>query len=119
VQNIQTGPFGYIVIAIIALVPVIVWILRKTGSPVATDESGSVSARPPRTRRDELVEARDRLRRQIEILESPARRSDNGTYGWATLDRLREILQGIEAELAGSIPDNPSDPSGPRSRQTY
>jgi hypothetical protein len=111
VQNIQTDPTGYIVIAAIILVPVLIWLLRKTASPVADDESGSIARIVTRTRRDELMEARDRLRRQIEILESPARRSDNGTYGWATLDRLREILQGIEAELAVSRPDNSSGES--------
>jgi hypothetical protein len=102
-QDVLSLPIGYYV-AVIAVVASIVWILRKTGDPNGRDAFGQLIKRPERTRRDELIEARDRVRRQIEILESPARQSDNTWQNREALKRLREVLGGIESELADATP---------------
>ena len=102
-QDVLSLPIGYYV-ALIAVVAAVVWFLRKTGDPNGRDSFGQLIKHSERTRRDELIEARDRVRRQIEILESPVRLSDNTWQNKEALKRLREVLEGIESELAKSKP---------------
>jgi hypothetical protein len=85
-------PAGYYV-ALIAMVAVLAWVVFKSGNPDAPIKP------PERTRRDELIEARDRVRRQIEILETPARRSDYISLSRQNVERLQAVLKEIEDEL--------------------
>jgi|GEM_PF-3325761 len=61
---------------------------------------------PVRTPRDALVAARDRVRRQIEIMESRSRDfRGNTSNNWSeeALDTLRAELRAIEEELGTGI----------------
>jgi hypothetical protein len=49
--------------------------------------------------RDELIDARDKLQRQIEILESPARSRDRTPRGRTLFDELTEALAEVEVEI--------------------
>lgn len=88
-------------VAVAAAVAVIAWFIFRTGDPVAADRdsSGNPIPRPERTRRDELVEARDRVRRQIEILQIPIQRRDYTQQSQEAVEKLQAILNGIEEEL--------------------
>ena len=75
------------------------WFLSNTRDPQAADNSGKRIAPPPKTRRDELIEARERVRRQLEILKSPQRARDYTSFSAETAKQLQEILEKIETEL--------------------
>ena len=103
-QDSVLVPLEYGAVALIAVVTAAVWFLRKTGDPNTRDSFGQVIKPPKPTRRDELIEARDRVRRQIEILQSPTR---NGLYTQMSrqnIEQLQAILEGIEAELKDQKP---------------
>ncbi len=65
-------------------------------------------SKPAQTRREQLIEARDTLRRQIEILGSPV-----GCYGKpdnvSLIAELNEELGEIEDELAAEESGQPQD----------
>src|SRR3954468_20155158 len=48
-----------------------VWLLSNTRDPGVTDSSGGRLRPRPETRHDELIETRERVRRQLDILNSP------------------------------------------------
>ncbi|HEY2009693.1 MAG TPA: hypothetical protein VGH23_11930 [Rhizomicrobium sp.] len=78
-----------------------VWLLINTGDPrlPTTDGFGKPIAPPPKTRRDELLEARAQVRHQLEILKSPQRGSDYTSFSAEAAQKLQDILDGIEEEL--------------------
>jgi len=86
-------------ISILVIVGCAVWFLGKTGDPNAGDDRGQIMKPPKPTRRDELVEARDRVRRQIEILQTPMRSSDYTGMSRQNIEKLQAVLEEIEAEL--------------------
>jgi hypothetical protein len=49
--------------------------------------------------RDELIDARAKLQRQIEILENPARSRDRTPLSRTLIDELTEALAEVEAEI--------------------
>jgi len=75
------------------------WFLNNTRDPRATDNSNEKAAPRPKSRRDELIEAHDRVRRQLEILKSPQRARDYTNFSAETASQLRKILEEIETEL--------------------
>ena len=50
--------------------------------------------------REELIEARDKLHRQIEILENPARSRDRTPQSEILIDEFTVALREVEAEIA-------------------
>ena len=77
----------------------IVLVLFKSGDP-ARLEPGQITK--PRTRRDELLGARRKIRGQIEILTNPMRGRDYTPYSQAALKELQDCLRRIEDELGGA-----------------
>jgi hypothetical protein len=75
------------------------WFLNNTRDPRATDNSNEKAAPRPKSRRDELIEARDRVRRQLEILKSPQRGDDYTNFSAETANQMQKILEEIETEL--------------------
>jgi hypothetical protein len=60
----------------------------------------ALMAETPQTR-EELIEARDRVRRQIAILEcGPVLSRDSTPQTLVLIEQLREILSAVEVELA-------------------
>jgi hypothetical protein len=76
-----------------------VWLLSNTRDPGVTDSSGGRLRPRPKTRHDELIETRERVRRQLDILNSPQRASDYTNFSADAARRLQEILEEIESEL--------------------
>jgi hypothetical protein len=91
-----------IYVGIAAIVAFAGWFVAKTRDP-AKPEKIENDLNPAPTRRHELFEARNRIRRQIELLDtSPhlyGRPSDEAR------NELRSLLEDIESELkeAGSV----------------
>ena len=75
------------------------FVLVRSGDPSRPDKGEKAK---PRTRRDELLEARRQIRRQIEILTQPERGRDYTSYSHEGLKRLQALLQQIEDELEGA-----------------
>jgi len=75
------------------------WFLNNTRDPRVTDGSNEKTRPHPKSRRDELIAVRDRVRRQLEILKSPQRGGDYTNFSAETASQLRKILEEIEAEL--------------------
>ena len=88
----------------LAAVAVMAWFIFRTGDPNAADRDSSGNPIVPRQRirRDELIEARDRVTRQIEILKSPMRSGDYTRLSQEAVEKLQTVLDGIEEELADS-----------------
>jgi len=79
------------------------WLLRESGDPARPVDSitGEYLDPPPKTRRQELTEARAKIQRQIEILHSPVRGGRNyEQYVEYELAELQALLDGIDEELA-------------------
>jgi hypothetical protein len=77
------------------------WLLTKTGDPhpPPTDGFGKPIPPPPKTRRDELLEARARIQSQLAFLKSPQRGPDYTRFSAEAAQKLQDILDGIEEEL--------------------
>jgi hypothetical protein len=103
-QDSVLVPLEYGAVALIAVVTAAVWFLGKTGDPNTRDSFGQVIKPPKPTRRDELIKARDRVRRQIEILQTPMRSGDYTQMSRQNIERLQAVLEGIEAELKDQKP---------------
>jgi len=79
------------------------WFLRETEDPtLPRDSFGEPIKPPPKTRHQELVEARDKVLRQMEILQSPMGSGSrnappNVEYEMA---ELNAVLEEINAELS-------------------
>ena len=86
-------------ISILIIVGCAVWLLGKSGDPNTRDEFGQVIKPPKPSRHDELIEARDRIKRQLEILQTPIRSGDYTQLSRQNIEKLRAVLKGIEAEL--------------------
>ena len=56
-------------------------------------------SRPAPTRRQQLIEARDRVRRQIEILRNPSRGRDFTPLSRELIANLKGVLSGLEQTL--------------------
>lgn len=56
-------------------------------------------SRPAPTRRQQLIEARDRVRRQIEILRNPSRGRDFTPLSRELIANLKGVLAGLEQTL--------------------
>ena len=80
------------------------WFLRETGDPARPIDSitGEPLDPPPKTRRQELIEARAKIERQIEILQSPVgrQRVNASPYIEYELAELQALRDGINEELA-------------------
>ena len=82
-----------------------VWLIRETGDPAGSKERGHARTIKPvrQSRRDELLEGRAKIQRQIEVLQSPA---GGPSYQNAPPDvsaeiaELQKLLDGINRELA-------------------
>jgi hypothetical protein len=85
-------------LAIAAVVALLAWLVFKTGTAKNSDQK---IKSPEQIRRAELIETRKKIRRQIEILKSPSRSRDYTGYSHEALQRLQDILDGIEDELNG------------------
>jgi hypothetical protein len=73
----------------------IAWLLINTHDP----RIPAAVPTPPKTRRDELLDARARCHRQLEILKSPERSRDYTGFSAEAAERLQAILEEIEEEL--------------------
>jgi hypothetical protein len=93
-------------VALAAIMAVTAWFIFRTGDPAAADRDSSGNPIVPRqrTRRDELIETRDRVTRQIEILKSPMRSRDYTRLSQEAVEKLQAILDAIEEELGDSNP---------------
>lgn len=93
----------YFVIAATLLGAAGFWFIRETGDPTKPVDSifGEAIKPPPKTRRQELIEARDAVTRQIEILRSPVggglRTAPPNVS--AEIAELQELLDRINREL--------------------
>jgi len=96
-QDLMALPREYYV-ALAAVVAAVVWFIANTGNPSPPVQ------RPKPTQRDELIETRDRIRRQIEILKSPMRSGDYTSLSQQAVERLQAVLEEIEDELKDSKP---------------
>jgi hypothetical protein len=100
------SPLRAIYVGIAAAIALAVWFVAKTRNPAKP--RGSEKARKgPLTRQQELFEARNRIRRQIEVLKMSPH-----AYGAPSQDALRELqtlLQDIEAELKIFGPERTAD----------
>ena len=78
-----------------------IWLVLRGDNPAAQmlGSFGEKLMPRPRTRRDELREARRRVQRQLEILDSPVRKGDFNEVATDTRERLHAVLAEIEAEL--------------------
>ena len=90
-------------ISILVIVGCAVWFLGQTGDPNTRDGVGQVIKPLKPTRRDELIQARDRVRRQIEILQTPMRSSDYTGMSRQNIEKLQAVLEEIEAELKDQV----------------
>jgi hypothetical protein len=90
-----------IYVAMAALVAMAVWVLTKTGKPAGAEgvESGAAACKP-HTRYAELVAARRDVERRIERLQLYSDARGGSEFSHETLESLRAIRAGIEAELA-------------------
>jgi hypothetical protein len=84
-------------VAIIAVVALLAWLVVKAGGSAKISDQETKSAE--RTRRDELIETRKKIRRQIAILKSPSRGGDYTSYSREAGQRLQGILDEIEEQL--------------------
>jgi hypothetical protein len=78
-----------------------VWFVAKTRDP-GTSGKDENNPKPLPTRRRELFEARNRIRRQIELLDTSPH-----TYGRPSnhaRKELQDLLQAIESELKEAHP---------------
>ena len=85
-----------IYVGIAAVIALAVWFVVKTSEPGKQEQSRKVLKAHP-TRQQELFEARNRIRRQIEVLKTSPH-----AYGASSQDALIELqnlLRDIEAEL--------------------
>jgi len=98
-QDAVLVPLEYGLVALIAVVTAGVWFLGKTGDPNARDTFGRIIKPPKPTRRDELIEARERVRRQIEILQAPMRSGLYTQMSRQNIEQLLAVLEEIESEL--------------------
>jgi hypothetical protein len=81
------------------------WFLRETGDPARPIDSitGEPLKPPAKTRAQELTEARGKILRQIEILQSPVGSSPRNAppYVEYELAELKALLDEIDEELRG------------------
>jgi hypothetical protein len=90
-------------VAIAAIAVAIVWILFKAAPIRQKNDFDEIIPLPrEKTRRDELMEARDRITRQIEILRSPVQGRDFTRLSRQNIEKLQAVLDEIEAELSAS-----------------
>ena len=89
-------PVRLIYVGLAALLALAVWFVYETRDPNKPDNP------PPRTRRDELIEARNKIRHQMRILRDPARSSDYTGYSREAMQKLMEALEAVEDELQNS-----------------
>jgi hypothetical protein len=95
----------YYALGVVLLCLAAYWFLRETDDPtLPVDSFGKVIKPPPKTRHQELVEARDKVLRQIEVLRSPAgsglrNAPPNVEYEMA---ELNAVLEEINAELSAA-----------------
>jgi predicted lipid-binding transport protein (Tim44 family) len=90
------SPLRAIYIGIAAVIALAIWFVAKTRNPAKPQGSEKARKGPP-TRQQELFEARNRIRRQIEVLKTSPH-----AYGAPSQDALGELqnlLRDIEAEL--------------------
>ena len=87
-----------ILMAVLIVAGLGVYVVAKSGSPFPKPKPR------PRTPRDDLIEARDRLQRQIEVAECPSRvRWDTrNTWSQNDLETLRAELRAVEEQLGSS-----------------
>jgi hypothetical protein len=80
------------------------WFLRETEDPARPVDSitGEPLKPPPKTRHQELTEARANVQRQIEILQSPVgrQRVNASPYVEYELAELHALLDEIDGELS-------------------
>lgn len=97
-------PVTYYAIGICLLCAVAYWFLRETGDPTRPVDSitGEPLDPPPKSRRQELFAAREKIQRQIEILQSPVGNSGRNAppYVEYELAELQDLLNGINEELS-------------------
>jgi hypothetical protein len=77
---------------IATVVACIIWLFIKTSVP---------AEREVKTRREELLEAKQRVERQIEIMESTSRVSRRSKS--EAVDELRQVLSKINDELEAKL----------------
>ena len=79
------------------------WLLRESGDPGRPVDSFGVPIEPPgKTRRQELLEARTKIQRQLEILQSPVgrQRVNMAPYVEYEMAELQALLDDVDKELA-------------------
>jgi hypothetical protein len=92
-----------IYVGIAAIFALAVWFVAKSGDPSKPERKEKTSKVPP-TRQQELFEARNRIRRQIEVLKTSPHAYGLGapSLGAPSRDALNELeslLRDIEEEL--------------------
>jgi hypothetical protein len=80
-----------IYVGVAALIALVAWVVVRSGNP-AKPEGKKIRQGPP-TRQQELFEARNRIRRQIEVLQTSPH-----AYGAPSRDALVE-LQSLQREI--------------------
>lgn len=80
------------------------WLLRKSGNPDRPIDSitGEYLDPPPKSRRQELLEARAKIERQLAILYSPVSRADAVPPPHVDYEKaeLQILMDGIDEELS-------------------
>src|ERR1700761_4879193 len=83
-------------VGVAAVIALVIWLVAKSGNPVKPAASGKILSPQP-ARQQELFAARNRIRRQIEVLKTSPH-----PYGAPSPDALLELeklLRDIEGEL--------------------
>lgn len=89
-------PVRIVYVGLAAVLALAIWFVFETRNPNKPDSP------PLRTRRDELIEARNKIRHQMRILREPARGSDYTGYSRDAMRKLTEALEAVEEELKNS-----------------
>ena len=87
------SPIRAIYVGIAAIVALAIWFVAKSGDPGKPERT----VKAPPTRQRELFEARNRIRRQIEVLKTSPHAY--GTPSRDALNELQSLLRDIEEEL--------------------
>lgn len=77
----------------------VIWVLLNARSALERDALGRIVKPQPQTRRDELIQARAKLERQIEILKTPSRARLYKNLSRQNIARLQTLLDQIKAEI--------------------
>jgi hypothetical protein len=85
-------------VGIAAIVALAVWLVAKSGDPSKPERREKTLKASP-TRQQELFEARNRIRRQIEVLKTSPHAYAIGTPSRDALNELQSLLRDIEEEL--------------------